>query len=176
MTAGVTAHGSASFSRDGRYRYRLHRRWAHGPRVAWVMLNPSTADATHDDPTIRRCIGFSQRWGFGALTVVNLFAWRATSPDALRRVDDPVGPRTAATLREVTSAVDGVVAAWGNVHPDLAARVEALRASLPAAAWCLGLTSRGEPRHPLYVPGNTRPIPFEPLARQGNARPATCAR
>jgi hypothetical protein len=149
--------GRASFSRDGLYRYRLHRRWSDGPRVAWVMLNPSTADAAQDDPTIRRCIDFSQRWGFGSLTVVNLFAWRSPVPEALLRVEDPVGPRTPAVLGEVIRGADAVVAAWGNLHPALVTRTAPSRASLPPSALCLGLTARGEPRHPLYVPGDTSP-------------------
>ena len=75
----------AVISQDERHRYSLTRRWGDGPRVCcWIMLNPSTADATTDDPTIRRCIGFTHAWGYDALTVVNLYAWRATDPADLR--------------------------------------------------------------------------------------------
>ncbi|PKN80874.1 MAG: hypothetical protein CVU47_08520, partial [Chloroflexi bacterium HGW-Chloroflexi-9] len=95
MTAVV---GRASFSRDGRYRYSLVRRWGDGPRVAWVMLNPSTADATRDDPTLRRVIAISRRAGFGALEVVNLWALRSAHPADLARAADPVGPRADAAL------------------------------------------------------------------------------
>ncbi len=94
--------GSAVLSECARYRYRLDRAWErddHGlGTVTWVMLNPSTADADVDDPTIRRCIGFSKAWGYNALTVVNLFAWRATSPRDLCAVEDPVGPDNEAHL------------------------------------------------------------------------------
>ncbi|MCB9492102.1 MAG: DUF1643 domain-containing protein [Dehalococcoidia bacterium] len=155
---------SASFSRDRRYRYELGRRWGLGPAVTWVMLNPSTADATVDDPTIRRCIDFSRSWGFGALRVVNLFALRTPEPSALLHVDDLLGPGGDRRLREVLRAVlraaDEVVVAWGNVHPRLGARVEAIASLLPAETSCLGLTARGEPRHPLYVRGDTRRVPF----------------
>ena len=75
----------AVISQDERHRYSLTRRWGNGPRVCcWIMLNPSTADATTDDPTIRRCVRFTQAWGYDALTVVNLYAWRATDPADLR--------------------------------------------------------------------------------------------
>jgi hypothetical protein len=81
----------ATLSDCGRYRYRLWRRWADGPTVLFVMLNPSTADADVDDPTIRRCIGFARSWGAGALEVVNLYAWRATQPAELKAAVGPVG-------------------------------------------------------------------------------------
>ena len=151
---------SASFSRDRRYRYELGRRWDLGPAVTWVMLNPSTADATVDDPTIRRCIDFSRNWGFGGLRVVNLFALRTPEPSALLHVDDLLGPGGDRRLRAALREADEVVVAWGNVHPRLRARVEAIASLLPAGVSCLGLTARGEPRHPLYVRGDTRPVPF----------------
>jgi hypothetical protein len=91
---------SAVISPCGRYRYRLDRRWADGPSIAWIMLNPSTADSNTDDPTIRRIRAFSQAWGFGALTVVNLYAWRATDPRDLWQAPGPVGPENDAYLVE----------------------------------------------------------------------------
>lgn len=162
---------TASFSRDGRYRYRLGRRWGEGASVTWVMLNPSTADARRDDPTIRRCIGFSRMWGFGALEIVNLFALRATEPPALLRAyldgEDLAGPMGLRVTRDVLAggAVGHVVAGWGNIHPRLAASAEAVRTLLPASSWCLGVTGRGQPRHPLYVRGDVLPVPVvDPLA------------
>jgi hypothetical protein len=83
---------TAVLSDCGTYRYRLGRRWAEGPVDVWIMLNPSTADATVDDRTIRRCMEFSRRWGAGALVVGNLFALRATDPAELVRHPDPIGP------------------------------------------------------------------------------------
>ena len=149
---------TASFSRDGRYRYALGREWGEGPTLTWVMLNPSTADHRRDDPTIRRCMAFSRAWGFGGLRVVNLFALRATSPRALLDASDPIGPRGSRVLRESLGSAEGVVAAWGNVHPRLVSRADAARPLLPHGAWCLGTTRRGEPLHPLYVRGGTEPV------------------
>jgi hypothetical protein len=144
---------AASFSRDGRYRYSLRRAWSDGPAVTWVLLNPSTADARVDDPTIRRCIGFSRRWGFGALEVVNLFALRATDPKILPRAPDPVGASNDAALRRALARSAVVVAAWGE-HGRLHGRSARVRRWLPDGALALGLNASGEPVHPLYVPGN----------------------
>src|SRR5689334_18589152 len=106
--------GGALFDPTGRYRYRLWRQWDPAkPAVAFVMLNPSTADATTDDPTIRRCFGFAQGWGFGRLEVVNLFALRATDPRELARHPDPVGPANDAHIAAALALTDQAVAAWG---------------------------------------------------------------
>ena len=148
---------SASFSRDRRYRYDLGRRWGEGATLTWVMLNPSLADERRDDPTIRRCTSFSQAWGFGALRVVNLFALRTPDPRALLGAGDALGPGGARSLRGALRDADAVVAAWGNVHPRLSGRAEEVCRLLPAEAMCLGVTGRGEPRHPLYVAGGTTP-------------------
>lgn len=158
--------GAAVLSECGRYRYRLDRSWDrddHGlGTVTWVMLNPSTADASVDDPTIRRCIGFSKLWGYNALTVVNLFAWRATDPDELLVANDPVGPDNEAHLIEATCGCDLAVAAWGASWPrPMHAQAERVGRELAAHAdkeWavrCLGVTATGQPRHPLYVRGDT---------------------
>src|SRR5207237_5457574 len=93
---GLPRLSGASFSRDRRYRYRLWRRWdAARPVVAFVMVNPSTADAGRDDPTIRRCIGFARSWGYGRLEVVDLFAYRGTDTRAPRRVAETGGAATS---------------------------------------------------------------------------------
>lgn len=153
--------GSASFSRDGRYRYSLVRRWGDGPRVAWVMLNPSTADAAHDDPTLRRVTAISRRAGFGALEVVNLCALRSAHPVDLARAEDPIGPRADATLRRALARADAVVAAWGVPPRGLVERAGAVRRMLGDDVRCLGLTGGGHPRHPLYVRGD---VPLVSLA------------
>src|SRR5688500_11357729 len=103
----------AVFDRSGRYRYRLWRRWGDGGAVAFVMLNPSTADAERDDPTIRRCGGFARAWGFGSMVVVNLFALRSSDPQRLRRARDPVGRENDRHIIDVTGTSDAVVLAWG---------------------------------------------------------------
>jgi hypothetical protein len=97
MTRTIPSHfpGRASYDRTRRYRYTLHRRLAGGAgRLCFCMLNPSTADARVDDPTVRRCVGYALAWGFAELECVNIFALRSTDPRALARADDPVGPRT----------------------------------------------------------------------------------
>lgn len=167
---------TASLSRDGRYRYALGRRWGDGPSVTWVMLNPSTADYRQDDPTIRRCMAFSRAWGFGAMTVVNLFALRSPEPRALLDAADLcaglLGPGGARALRSALRSEWGdasVVAAWGNLHPRLAEASEAARALVPEGTWCLGVTGRGEPRHPLYVRGDALPRPWR---RAGSRAPS----
>jgi hypothetical protein len=147
---------TALLSADGAYRYTLTRRWGdRAPAVVWIMLNPSTADDAVDDPTIRRCVGFTRGWGYDAITVVNLYALRATDPDILRGAADPVGPDNDHTLSAHASAAVGLkVAAWG-AHPLAAGRARHLlaRGVLPAAGLaCLGVTAAGQPRHPLYVP------------------------
>jgi hypothetical protein len=124
------------------------------------MLNPSTADAEKLDPTIRRCLRFSQAWGYGGMAVVNLFALRATNPRALYQSEDPVGPENLRYLQEATGGAGGVVAAWGahgayrgqgKVVHDL------LFGSSGAMAYHLGLTQGGQPRHPLYLPAHVAP-------------------
>ena len=77
------------------------------------MLNPSTADAERDDPTIRRCIGFSRAWGFGGAEMVNLFALRSTDPGRLREAADPVGPGNVAHIADAARGATQVIAAWG---------------------------------------------------------------
>jgi hypothetical protein len=150
----------------GRYRYWLTRRWAPGSPATFVMLNPSTADDQADDPTIRRCIGFARRWGYGALHVVNLYALRATHPTALAGAVDPVGPdndhwlTTAATNARLTNTL--LIAAWG-AHPRTPRRVAHVLA-LPGMQrlHALGRTRTGAPRHPLYLPTTANPTPWPP--------------
>lgn len=154
---------TAHISDDGLYRYRLGRAWdSDRPVMVWVMLNPSTADADVDDPTIRRCISFAERAGCGAIDVVNLFSFRSTHPNNLLHHryagGDLCGPLHRDVFRSAINNADvsHVVAAWG-AHP--AARFAGERFILPAGTMCLGLTKSGAPRHPLYVKGDT---PFEP--------------
>jgi hypothetical protein len=124
------------------------------------MLNPSTADAEVDDPTIRRCIGFAKREGCGSINVVNLFAYRATDPEALKGVADPVGPMNHKWLAWALEAArfkhTTIVCAWG-AHALAAAQADRFveRAAIHSAPICnLGLTKAGHPRHPLYVRGD----------------------
>jgi hypothetical protein len=169
MTACVTSppdlfgiSGSAVFSDDGTYRYRLTRTWGDSGRHAvWLMLNPSTAGALADDPTIRRCTGFSRAWGLDGLVVVNLFALRATDPAELARHPDPVGPGNDDFVRRAVAASPVVIAAWGAQRM-AAARGARWRLELDRAAdvLCLGTTKDGEPRHPLFVRADAVPAPL----------------
>lgn len=149
----------AVISDCGLYRYSLWREWAAGDSVAFIGLNPSTADATLDDPTIRRCIAFAKSWGFGRLVMVNLFAFRATDPKEMMRADDPVGPdNDAALLRECAQA-RVTVAAWGAGGTHLG-RDRVVRRML-APMHYLRLTKQGHPGHPLYLPGSLTPQPWD---------------
>lgn len=150
---------SAVLSDDGAYRFRLTRRWGSRPSVVFVMLNPSIADATIDDPTVRRCIGFARDWGFGALDVVNLFPWRATDPrslvDAMQLHDVVRREERDHHIREALAESPAPpVAAWGAhwMAPVATGAVMAL-----APRWdCLGLTKSGSPKHPLYLAASTQ--------------------
>ncbi len=146
---------------EGPYRYTLLRQISDARgRVLFIMLNPSTADAIQDDPTIRRCVGFARDWGFGQLEVCNLFAFRSTDPRALTAAADPVGPRNDAAIRRAVKRSDLVVTAWGaeGGRSRRAAEVSAMLA--PKTAFCLGRTLAGAPRHPLYVARRTALVPF----------------
>lgn len=158
----------ATFDPSQTYRYRLWRCWQeHAARVVFVMLNPSTADGTHNDPTIRRCLGFAQSWGFGSLEVVNLFAYRTPDPAVLRQVRDPVGAENDFYLQAAIAQADQVLLAWGN-SGSLQGRDRTVLQLLHSRGdrrhpplHCLGLTRAGQPRHPLYAPGSLQPILFE---------------
>ena len=106
---------AATISACTKYRYSLRRTWQEGGRVVcFIMLNPSTADADIDDPTIRRCVGFGKSWGYDALEVVNLFAWRETEPKFLITPSDPIGPDNDGAILEASGRAELVVCAWGS--------------------------------------------------------------
>lgn len=157
------------------YRYTLDRTddaslWfqMHAPRVLWIMLNPSTADETLDDPTIRRVRGFTHRLGSSGFTVVNLYAYRATKPADLWKAADPVGPDNDPTIRMLafTARMEDapIIAAWGaNAKPERVAEVLAL--PHVGDLHCLGITKDGAPRHPLYLPLDAPLIPWTPVGK-----------
>lgn len=157
---GRPVRGDAVFDADGTYRYRLRRTWAPGRRVVFVMLNPNNADAVRDDPTIRRCVGFARRWGFGSLDVVNLFGYRAVDPRVLGRVADPVGPDNDRHLARAVRRADLVVCAWGASRVARKRAAEVARILRVADVRCLGLTKAGAPCHPLYLRGDAALRPF----------------
>lgn len=168
----LLASSSVVFSDCGTYRYVLRRDFGcvmstEARPVCWIMLNPSTADLLHDDPTVARCRAFSARWGFNAMWVVNLFALRATSPKHLKTHPDPVGSDNDQWIRD--TALDAcarggiVVCAWGAhgaLHERAAVVVTRVLEGVPLHA--LAFTKHGEPRHPLYLLAGLEPIRWEP--------------
>lgn len=148
----------AEISKCGRYRYLLTRRWdASKPSLIFIMLNPSTADHQKDDNTIRRCIRFARDRGFGGVTVGNLFAFRATSPKDMKAAADPIGPDNNGYLASLFIIGQQhnvpIIAAWGT-HGSFKNRdkaVQYLGEKAGSKLQCLGTTSSGNPRHPLYV-------------------------
>lgn len=137
----------AIFSKSGRHRYYLWRRWADmGDAALWIMLNPSTADAERDDATIRRCVNFTKAWGCTRMVVVNLFALRATDPRELKTVDKPIGANNDAVIKhQATNCGFKYV-------------VAALLGDVPLV--CLGVTKSGCPKHPLRLSKKTALRPF----------------
>lgn len=166
----LTGSAGAAISTDNLYRYQLWRRWSpEQPFMTFIMLNPSTADHTADDPTIRRCIGFAKREGCGGITVVNLYAFRATKPDLLLEADDPIGPMNKHFVDEaITQADDApVVAAWGGWWRKRSRRVGgpgfvrlAPESFGRRELMCLGTNADGSPKHPLYVPRDAPLVPW----------------
>lgn len=152
---------------EGEYRYLLWRGLGSGGpagRILWVMLNPSTATAKENDPTVRKVIGFSRRWGYAEARIVNLFALRSTDPKALRTHPAPLGPRNDATLTEECQRADAIILAWGGnadrkgsavrdralvVWRSIVEHPEFEISGTPL--WHLGLTKGGMPKHPLML-------------------------
>lgn len=167
---------------EDNYRLWLRRAWGSGPPIAWIGLNPSTADGQRDDPTMLREIGFSYRWGFGSLTKVNLYPFISANPDAMHRwraswqtaeeLDHSAREafiRGAHVAADEIAKCDMVMAAWGNGadDDDLAQWLDFIEGSLGRAVefHCLGTTSSGAPKHPLarghhHIPADTNPQPW----------------
>jgi hypothetical protein len=195
MTGYVSA--GAAISSCGRYRYRLWREWRLHPKPAqwdmwtdhgkpvldgagqqlgepksciFVMLNPSTADGSTDDPTIRRCVAFAKAWSYDRLEVLNLFAYRATDPQqllALNHDDDPVGPGNKdafdrAFFSPGTRPVGVVVCAWGVHGAHVGQDETALGWMGEHKRYALGLTKDGHPKHPLYISSSAQLLEFRP--------------
>lgn len=149
----------AELSEDRVYRYTLHRIWNPLKRPAvFIGLNPSTADETEDDPTITRCINYAKAWGCGGLFMLNIFAYRATDPKTMKDTSRPVGPRNDYWLLRVTEANGIIIAAWGNhgkyLERDLAVRELLFHKDI----YCLGTTKTNQPKHPLYLRANLKPV------------------
>lgn len=168
----------AVISACGNYRYHLWREWdANKGSVLWCMLNPSKADAFVDDPTIKKCCGFAQRWGFGRIDVVNLYAFRATDPSQLQdagRIGNIVGPENDVWIAERSAKSHIAVVAWGNSLP-LKVRADRslyvydllrLRAGARQIR-CLGTTQDGQPLHPVRIGYDTPLVAFVRVIKGG---------
>jgi len=156
--------GETIFSPCRVYRYTLWREWIAGNGYAmFIGLNPSTADETKDDPTIRRCIASAKVWGYAGLCMTNLFAYRATKPADMRTAQEPIGPENDSYLLSVAKSAGVIVAAWGT-NGTYQKRDQVVKSMLPELR-CLRLTKAGHPEHPLYLPNGLTPIPFmEPIS------------
>jgi hypothetical protein len=156
----------AEFSSCGSYRYSLSRVWDESlPAVLFIMLNPSSADGTKDDPSIRRCISYAKDWGFGSLFVGNLFALKSTKPAGLLDSKDPTGAENQKSLLKMTRQCKLIICAWGN-GPTLkklsAYSPEYLvQKNLNNKLYCLTLSLDGIPCHPLYLPKHLEPIAWK---------------
>lgn len=148
---------SAIISKCGNYRYELTRYWDNYDgenSVIWIMLNPSTADALTDDPTIRKCIGFSKRLGYSGMTVINLFAYRVTKPKFLANVSDPFGPINLEIQEMAFRSWRPIIMAWGR-NGSLHSAGNAMLSRIGDTSYCFGLTKNGQPLHPLMLPYST---------------------
>lgn len=151
---------SADISECQKYRYSLERVWDKTkPVIGFIGLNPSTADSTEDDATIRRCIQFAKSWGAGGIYVTNLFAYRATIPANMMYQENSIGTQNDSYLVQMPSKTSKIVACWGNngAHNNRANQVKEL---LKGNLFCLDINKTGEPKHPLYVKGSTELKPF----------------
>jgi hypothetical protein len=159
----VTIEKSACISKCGRYRHSLGRHWDRSLAYAlFIGLNPSTADAEADDPTIRRCIQFSRDWGYGGIEMGNLFDWRSTDPKNLPRQQIAVSDKNDPVLRCRSSEAGIIIAAWGSV-PWAQWRIDQVFEEVFSEYkrwYCLKVTKYGFPSHPLYLPKKTAPILF----------------
>jgi len=157
----VYTESTALFDPERLYRYLLTRAWKTGRRVLWILLNPSTADETKLDPTLRRCQGYSLAWGFDGFEICNMYGFRSTKPAGLWKVADPVGPGNDAQIVAAAQRADLVVVGWGGNAKidrarDLAAKLEDAGIDL----FCLRTTLAGHPNHPLYLKREAVPIPW----------------
>jgi len=152
----------ALFSKDRLYRTLLWRRWQDGPSCVFIGLNPSTADEATLDPTCTRCMNFAKDWSYCSYQMLNIFALRSTDPRGVYKASDPVGQGNDFQIVQTCKQAALVVCAWGNhgQHLGRASQVIELLKQYKIKAKCLGLTKYGQPKHPLYIKADTKPIPF----------------
>jgi len=152
------------FSHDRSHRYILIHRWDellnpdHG--IAWICLNPSTADENQLDPTLRRIRDFSATWGYSFFVMLNLFAWRATQPADMKRTTDPIGPDNDRLIAHWSGKVDRVMLGWGEHGAHLGRDQQVLAYLDRSKTFCLERNASGQPKHPLYVSKKNKPLLF----------------
>ena len=143
----------AIISQDNKYRYQLSRIWnEEKPQILFIMLNPSTADADVDDPTIRRVVNFAKSWGYGGVFVGNLYAFRSTDPKKLRNTYDPIGEDNTQHIKYLIGLTERIIYAWGNNKKE----PEWLR-DLVDTPYCIDISKKGIPKHPLYLKKELEP-------------------
>lgn len=155
---------SAEFSLCQTYRYSLWRWWdTSKPYWAFLMLNPSTADATKNDPTVERCQRRATQAGAGGVAVVNLFALRSTDPAGLYSHDSPVGPENDAYIMDVCRGALIVICAWGGHgrHLNRASHVTTMLKQAGIQTRALAINADGSPKHPLYIATAVQPVPYD---------------
>jgi hypothetical protein len=158
MTKDTLISSGAEFSQDRKYRYTLWRQWEEVENwVAFIGLNPSIADETEDDPTVRRCINFAKKWGYSGMFMLNIFAYRATDPKEMKAAEDPIGIANNRYINITIYDSDRVVLCWGNhgshIHRNAAV---AELVSYHSNVVHFGLTKSREPKHPLYLSNNAQ--------------------
>jgi len=154
----------ALLSEDWVYRYSLSRTWdISKPYVLFVGFNPSTADENKDDPTIRKCINYAKCWGYGGLWMANLFAYRATLPTDLKKVNEPVGLDNDMHITNLSKQADMTVIAWSNDGSYLGRDKQVLK--LIKSPMCLNINKSGQPSHPLYQKKSLSPQPYTYLTQ-----------
>lgn len=160
----TTDRNGAVFSPCERYRYSLWRWWGYKPEpqpsymVAFLGLNPSTADAAKNDPTVTRCIGFAKRWGFDGMIMLNLFAHRDTDPKMMKLATNPVGPDNDEAIDRITGLAGMTVCCWGSHGVHLGRSLAVQRLLAGRTLHYLKLTAALEPWHPLYLAGELKPL------------------
>jgi hypothetical protein len=143
----------AIISQDEKYRYQLSRIWdEEKPKILFLMLNPSIADADVDDPTIRRVVNFAKSWGYGGVFVGNLYAFRSTDPKGLRHTDNPIGEDNTQHIQSLLGLVEKVIYAWGNNQ-----REPVWLYDLVDSPYCIDVSKKGIPKHPLYLKSELQP-------------------
>lgn len=159
----ASADNGATFSPCRTWRYALWRIWKDGPLLASIGLNPSTADESVNDPTIRREIEFAKRLRFGGLVKFNLYGFRATKPIDMVHASDPVGPENDAIMASYAPRIGRWMATWGSLpvrwrpRVQWKSRIETVLANVNQEFWCFGYNADGEPKHPLYLPYTVQP-------------------